>query len=103
MKSGWLNASSILWLTFVTPVFGLLPLLLLTEIISPYGDAGRYAVALLRDVRRVVLPDPAPESSHVGFYDLSSASVWVVVISAVFSVSALSLYYWWRVYARRAA
>ena len=103
MKSIWIKASSVLWLIFVLPVLGLLPLLLLTEVVSPYGDAGRYAVALLRDVRKVVLPNPGPESSHVDFYDLASASVWVVVISAVFSISALSLYYWWRVYARRDA
>jgi hypothetical protein len=103
MKRRWLKASGILWLIFVTPVLGLLPLLLLTEIISPYGDAGRYAVALLRDVNRVVLSDPAPESSHVGFYDLASASVWVVITSVVFIVAALSVYYLWRLYARRAA
>ena len=103
MKSICLKASTIAWLIFVMPVLGLLPLLLLTEIISPYGDAGRYAVALLRDLRGLVLPDPAPEASHVKFFELAPESAWWVIVVAVFFVSALALYYWWRAHARRAA
>ena len=103
MKSRWLKASGVLWLVFVMPVLGLLPLLMLTEVISHYGMAGRYAVTLLRGVRGTVLPDPSPGSSHVGFYDLAPASAWAVVVSVVLSVSALSLYHWWRVGARRPA
>ena len=103
MKSKWLKVFSLLWLIFVTPVLGLLPFLLLSGLMSPYGDAGRFAVVILRDVRSVAFPDPAPEASHVGFYHLASSSVWWVVVVAVFSISTLPLYYWWRAYARRAA
>lgn len=81
---------------------GLAPLVNVTEVISPYGDGARFAVALLREVRGIVLHDPASDVSHVGFYALASQSVWLVVVATVFGVSVFCLFYWWRVYARRA-
>jgi hypothetical protein len=93
MNGIWLKAFSILWLTIVTPLLGVLPLLILLA--EPDSLTNRYGVTILRDLRRLILPDPAPGASHVALSDLAPEPVWWVVIPAVFSVATLSLCGWY--------
>jgi hypothetical protein len=87
----------IFWLGFILPVLGIFPLLLLSGATDPYTDTGRHQVEMLRAIRRLVLTDPAPGFSPLELTDLAPAWVWACVVGAVFCVSALSLYQWWRV------
>ena len=104
MRSKLLKAFSLLWLIAVMPLLGIIPLLLMTEVLDPGFDvSGRLALAVLRDLRGLVLPDPAPQNSHVSFYVLAPKAVWVMIMAVVFSVSGVFLYYWCRVITRRAA
>ena len=97
MKAWGIKLFSVFWLVFALPVLGVFPLLVLTGATDPYADAGRQQVELLRSVRRLILPDPAPGFSPLELTDLAPAWVWACVILVVFGVSALSLYQWWRV------
>jgi hypothetical protein len=103
MKAWGVKLFSIFWLAFVLPVLGVFPLLLLTGATDPYTDTGRYQVELLRAVRGLVLPDPAPGFSPLELTDLAPTWFWVCVVVLVFCVSAVSLYQWWRVNRIRAA
>src|SRR5215210_937837 len=103
MKSRLLKAFTIFWLLLVLPVLGLLLLLLMFDILDASENSGLLALALLRDVRRIILPDPAPGVSHLYFYELAPQMAWIVVMVIAFGGAGLSLYYWWRLYAKRAA
>ena len=103
MKGPLLKAVTIFWLLFVLPVLGLLPLLLMFDVLDPSEFRGRFALAVLRDVRGIILPDPAPDVSHLYFYDLAPQMAWVVIMVIAFCGAGLSVYYWWRLFARRAA
>lgn len=103
MKSTLLKAVTIFWLLLVLPALGLLPLLLMFDVLDPSELGGRLALAMLRDVRGIILSDPAPENSHLYFHDLAPQIAWVVLMIIVFCGAGLSVYYWWRLFARRAA
>jgi hypothetical protein len=104
MRSKLLKAFSLIWLIAILPSLGIIPLLLMTEVLDPGFDVlGNLALAVLRELRGLVLPDPAPEFSHLSFYMLAPKAVWVMIMAVVFSVSGVFLYYWCRVITRRAA
>lgn len=103
MKSTLLKAVTIFWLLLALPVLGLLPLLLMFDVLAPSEIGGRLALALLRDVRGIILSDPAPDVSQLYFYDLAPQMAWVILMVIVFCGAGLSVYYWRRLFARRAA
>ena len=104
MRSKLLKAFSLIWLIAILPLLGIIPLLLMTEALNPGFDvSGNLALAVLRELRGLVLPDPAPQNSHVSFYELAPKAVWVMIMAVVFSGSGVILYYWCRVITRRAA
>jgi hypothetical protein len=97
MKAWGVKLFSAFWLVFVLPVLGVFPLLLLTGATDPYAPAGRQQVEVLRAIRGLVLPDPAPGFSPLELPDLAPAWLWVCMVVIVFAVSGLSLYQLWRV------
>lgn len=86
-----LKVFSMVWIVFVTPLFGLIPLL--AVISGPGKLAGLLGVALLRDVRGLFFADPAPEVSHLSLYELAPEEFWWLVIPIVFFITALALCY----------
>ena len=94
MNRAWLKLFSIFWITIVTPLFGIIPMVILLA--DPSSDTSRYGVAILRDLRRLMLPDPAPTVSHVALHDLAPKPVWWIMIPAVFFVAFLSGSHLWR-------
>ena len=94
MNRAWLKLFSIFWVTIVTPLFGVIPVIILLA--DPGSVTSRYGVAILRDVRRLILPDPAPTVSHIALYDLAPKPGWWVMILAVFFVAFLSGWHSWR-------
>lgn len=99
MNRTWLKVLSILWLTIITPLLGVLPLLILLA--EPDSFINRFGVSILRELRQLILPDPAPDISHIALYDLAPEPVWWVMIPAVFSVATLFLCGWYSWLSRR--
>jgi hypothetical protein len=90
MKKPLLKVFSIVWVVFVTPLFGLLPLLVVVT--GPGTFVELFGVALLRDVRGLFLADPAPNVSHLSLYELAPEAFWWLVIPIVFFITALALF-----------
>lgn len=93
-----LKSFSIIWLAVVTPLFGVLPVLIMLS--EPDSMMSRYGVAILRDLRRLMLADPAPGASHVALSDLAPGPAWLVIVVLVFSVAILFIRKWYVWYSR---
>ena len=103
MRSRVQKIFSVVGLAAVMPSLGILPLLLMADAFELGGTGSILALALLRDIRGLVLPDPSPDVDHLPFYALAPKPVWLAVIIIVFAIPALALHYLWRGNARRAA
>lgn len=91
MRGWWFRAFSLIWLAVVTPLLGVLPLLVLLA--DPDSLTNRWGVAVLRDLRKLIMSDLAQGTSHITLYDLAPGPVWFVTIPAVFATAIFSLWY----------
>jgi len=87
-KRTWLKYFCILWLTVITPLFGILPLLI--QLAIPTGGFIYLELAFLRAFWGMFRPDPDPGTSDVG-PNLTNQQWWAMIsVTIALAIVALS-------------
>lgn len=80
---------SLLWIGVITPIFGILPIIVMFS--EPSGVFNMYGVAFFRDIGGLISKDPSPDVSHLTLFDIASRPSWFAIIICVFFIAVVAI------------